>query len=48
MKVVKVGLFWRILVDGNTVSKKKFLTSKGAMAYYYAHQDRNGFPVVEL
>lgn len=48
MKTIKVGLFWRILVDDGTVSKRRFLTSKGAMVYYYAHQDKNGFPVVKL
>ena len=48
MRVAKIGLFWRILVDDDTVSKKRFLTSKGAMIYYHAHQDSDGFPVVKL
>lgn len=47
MRVVKIGLFWRIVVDSRTVSKKRFWKRRSAFKYYYSHQDRGGFPVKE-
>ena len=46
MKVVKEGLFYRI-VAGDLISKKRFWRRQSAFKYYYAHQDRDGFPVVK-
>lgn len=47
MKLIKKGLFWRIDVGEGMISKKRFLTRRGATVYYYEHQNRDGFRIVE-
>ena len=47
MNLTKEGLFWRIVVSDGVVSKRRFLTSRRALIYFYQHQDRDGFPVVK-
>lgn len=47
MRVTKKGLFYRIVVGG-LISKKRFWRRQSAFKYYYAHQDRDGFPVKEI
>lgn len=45
MRLIKQGLFWRILVaDGAKISKKKFLRFQSALNYMDT-QDRYGMPV---
>lgn len=47
MRLIKEGLFWRILVaNGTMVSKKRFLRFRSAVDYMDM-QDRHGMPVVE-
>lgn len=45
MRLIKQGLFWRILTaDDALISKKKFLKFQSAVDYMDA-QDRHGMPV---
>ena len=45
MKLIKEGLFWRILVcDDTMISKKKFIRFQSAVDYMDM-QDRHGMPV---
>lgn len=45
MRLIKEGLFWRILVaDDTMVSKKRFLRFQSAVDYMDT-QDRHGMPV---
>lgn len=47
MRLIKKGLFWRIEVAKNTISKKRFLTESKALWYIADHQNRDGFPVIK-
>lgn len=47
MRVAKRGLFYRIVVGEKVMSKKKFWKRQDAFRYYYAHQDKYGFPIIE-
>ena len=45
MRLIKEGIFWRILVcDDTMISKKKFLRFQSAVSYMDM-QDRHGMPV---
>lgn len=47
MRLIKDGIFWRIEAGDGLISKKRFLTVKKALKYYYDHQNRYGFPAIK-